>query len=130
MSDFATINDVRALWRSNLTTAEEGRVTALLSVVSAELRAKARQRGRDLDEMIMNDPDIGIIAKSVVVDIVRRYINDNESNGPSMTQATESALGYSVSGTYLVPGGGLFIKESELKRLGLKRQRFGVIDLC
>ncbi|MGV7835606.1 Gp19/Gp15/Gp42 family protein, partial [Mycobacterium kansasii] len=40
----------------------------------------------------------------------------------------ESALGYSVSGSYLVPGGGLFIKNSELSRLGLKKQRFGVID--
>ncbi len=41
----------------------------------------------------------------------------------------ESAMGYSFSGSYLVPGGGLFIKESELKRLGFKKQRYGVIDL-
>ena len=46
-----------------------------------------------------------------------------------MTQFAESALGYSVSGSYLVPGGGLFIKDSELKRLGLKKQRYGVIDI-
>ncbi|MBT0881660.1 phage Gp19/Gp15/Gp42 family protein, partial [Campylobacter sp. 2018MI27] len=44
------------------------------------------------------------------------------------TQMTESALGYSYSGSFLVPGGGLFIKDTELKRLGLKRQRYGVID--
>jgi hypothetical protein len=47
-----------------------------------------------------------------------------------MTQVAESALGYSYSGTYLVPGGGLFIKRSELARLGIRRQRYGVIDLC
>ena len=46
-----------------------------------------------------------------------------------MTQMSESALGYSVSGTYLVPGGGLFIKQSELSRLGLKRQRFGTVSM-
>ena len=46
-----------------------------------------------------------------------------------MTQYAESALGYSVSGSFLVPGGGLFIKDSELKRLGFKKQRYGVIDL-
>jgi hypothetical protein len=46
-----------------------------------------------------------------------------------MAQMSQSALGYSVSGTYLVPGGGLFIKKSELARLGLKRQKTGVIDL-
>ena len=45
-----------------------------------------------------------------------------------MTQYSESALGYSFSGSFLVPGGGLFIKKSELSRLGLKRQRYGVID--
>ena len=45
-----------------------------------------------------------------------------------MIQSAESALGYSYSGTFLVPGGGLFIKDSELKRLGLKKQRYGVID--
>ena len=42
---------------------------------------------------------------------------------------SESALGYTVSGTYLVPGGGLFIKKSELARLGLRRQRIGVREI-
>ena len=32
------------------------------------------------------------------------------------------------SGSFLVPGGGLFIKKSELARLGLRRQRMGVIE--
>ena len=50
------------------------------------------------------------------------------TNQEPMTQYAESALGYSVSGSFLVPGGGLFIKDSELKRLGLKKQRYGVID--
>ncbi|MFR4357424.1 MAG: Gp19/Gp15/Gp42 family protein, partial [Clostridia bacterium] len=36
--------------------------------------------------------------------------------------------GYSYSGTYLVPGGGLFIKKTELARLGLRRQRYGVME--
>lgn len=45
-----------------------------------------------------------------------------------MIQSAESALGYSFSGTYLVPGGGLFIKKDELKRLGLRTQKYGVID--
>jgi len=50
------------------------------------------------------------------------------TNQEPMTQMTQSALGYSYSGSYLVPGGGMFIKNSELSRLGLKRQRYGVID--
>lgn len=42
---------------------------------------------------------------------------------------SQSALGYSVTGTYLIPGGGLFIKKSELSRLGLRRQKVGVMDI-
>ena len=45
-----------------------------------------------------------------------------------MTQLSQSALGYSQQATFLVPGGGLFIKRSELARLGLRKQRYGVID--
>ena len=45
-----------------------------------------------------------------------------------MTQMTQSALGYSFQGSFLVPGGGLFIKKSELARLGLRKQRYGVIE--
>ena len=51
------------------------------------------------------------------------------TNSEPMEQMSQSALGYSVSGTFLVPGGGLFIKKSELARLGLRRQRIGVIDI-
>ena len=40
-----------------------------------------------------------------------------------------ATLGYSWSGTYLGPGGGLFIKKSELSRLGLRRQRLRTIEL-
>ncbi|HAP14771.1 MAG TPA: hypothetical protein DCR07_01535, partial [Lactococcus sp.] len=58
-------------------------------------------------------------------DVVARTLMTSTDQEP-MTQTTESALGYSFSGSYLVPGGGLFIKDSELKRLGLKKQRIGV----
>ena len=68
------------------------------------------------------------IAKSVTVDVVARTLMTATDQEP-MTQVTESALGYSYSGSFLVPGGGLFIKDSELRRLGLKRQRYGVMNL-
>ena len=67
------------------------------------------------------------MAKSVTVDIVARNLNTPTDQQP-MSQFSESALGYSVSGTYLVPGGGLYIKKEELAKLGLKKQRFGVIN--
>jgi len=67
------------------------------------------------------------IARSVTVDIVMRELMTSTQQEP-MTQMTESALGYSMSGTFLSPGGGIFIKKDELKRLGLRRQRYGVLE--
>ena len=68
------------------------------------------------------------VVKSVIVDIVARTLMTATSGEP-MIQSSESAMGYSWSGTFLVPGGGLFIKNTELARLGLKKQRYGVMDL-
>ena len=79
--------------------------------------------------MIDDNLYLASVAKSVTVDVVARTLMTSTDQEPA-TQFAQSALGYSVSGTYLVPGGGLFIKKSELARLGLRRQRLGVIDLC
>lgn len=127
MADFATISDVNALWRP-LTTAETTRAEALLPVVSDSLRFEAAKVGKDLDEMIASDPSLASVAKSVTVDVIARTLMTSTDSEP-MVQMSESALGYSVSGTYLVPGGGLFIKKGELARLGLRRQQRRVIDL-
>lgn len=127
MSNYAEIKDIAALWRA-LTSEEEQRAESLLTVVSDSLRTEASKVGKDLDKMIEANPHLKTVAKSVTVDIVARTLMTSTDSEP-MTQMSQSALGYSVSGTYLVPGGGLFIKKSELARLGLKRQKMGVIDL-
>lgn len=127
MSDFATIADVAALWRA-MSASEQTRAAALIPVVCDSLRYEAEKVGKDLDEMVGESTAFANVAKSVVVDVVARTLMTSTDQEP-MTQSSESALGYSVSGTYLVPGGGLFIKKSELARLGLKRQQLGVIDL-
>jgi hypothetical protein len=127
MSNFATIEDINTLWRP-MTTDESTRADALLPIVSDSLREEAIKVGKDLDAMIEERPTLASVAKSVTVDVVARTLMTSTNSEPA-TQFSESALGYSVSGTYLVPGGGLFIKRSELARLGLRRQRLGVIDL-
>lgn len=124
--NFATIQDIIDLWRP-LKADETTRATALLSVVSDSLREEAKKVGKDLDVMVTESLSYANVVKSVVVDIVARTLMTSTDQEP-MTQTTESALGYSWSGSYLVPGGGLFIKNSELARLGLRRQRYGVID--
>ncbi len=127
MENFATIEDLIQLWR-NLSDEELERAEALLPIVSNSLRYEANKVGKDLDEMIENNPYLENVAKSVTVDVVARSLMTSTDTEPT-TQFAQSALGYSVSGTYLVPGGGLFIKKSELARLGLRRQRIGFIEM-
>lgn len=126
MQDFATISDLTEQWRE-LKKGEAERAEALLRVVSNNLRMEARKVGKDLDELTANDEVYADVVRSVTVDVVARTLMTSTDSEP-MTQMSESALGYSWQGSFLTPGGGLFIKKSELSRLGLRRQRYGVID--
>lgn len=126
MSSFATLEDVALLWRP-LAESEEKRAKALLSVVSDSLRVEATKVGKDLDVMVLTTPALTSVAKSVTVDVVARALMTSTNQEP-LSQFSQTAGPYTASGTYLVPGGGLFIKKSELARLGLRRQRIGVIE--
>ena len=97
-------------------------------IVSDSLRMEADKVGSDLDKMIVEKPAMESVLKSVTVDVVARALMTSTDSEP-MSQESQSALGYSWSGTYLVPGGGLFIKKSELARLGLRTQRRRAVDL-
>lgn len=123
---FATIEDLESLWRK-IKPEETTRANSLLLVVSNSLREEAFKVGKDIELMMLERPSYADVVKSVTVDVVARTLMTSTDQEP-MTQYSEGALGYTVSGSYLVPGGGLFIKNSELSRLGLRRQRFGVID--
>ncbi|HGC9518419.1 TPA: phage Gp19/Gp15/Gp42 family protein [Streptococcus agalactiae] len=127
MTNFATTDDVILLWRQ-LSVDEIKRAEALLETVSDTLRLEASKVGKNLDEMILETPYFATVLKSVTVDIVARTLM-TATQGEPMSQESQSALGYTWSGTYLVPGGGLFIKDNDLKRLGLKKQRYGGIEL-
>ena len=127
MDNFATIEDIRTLWRA-LTPEEEERASALLQKVSSILRSEADKVGKDLDLMMQQKPYLADVAASVPVDVVARALATPTNQEP-VSQFTESAMGYSYSGTYLVPGGGVFIKKAELARLGLKRQKMGGMKL-
>src|SRR5690625_5033710 len=127
MTPFATIDDLTNLWRP-MSPEEKNRAEALLPIVSNRLRQEADNVGKDIDEMIAKSDVYKDVVKSVTVDIVARTLMTSTTQEP-MTQYSESALGYSVSGTFLTPGGGLFIKRDELKALGLRKQRYGVIEV-
>lgn len=126
MTNFATIEDLESLWRK-LKTDEQKRAEKLLEIVSNSLRFEADKVGKDLDWMVKDSSVYSSVVKSVTVDVVARTLMTSTDQEP-MTQTSEAALGYSWSGSYLVPGGGLFIKNSELSRLGFRKQRYGVIE--
>nr|DAS79590.1 MAG TPA: hypothetical protein [Caudoviricetes sp.] len=127
MTSYASIADLSDLWR-DLKSSETERAEKLLEIVSDSLRYEATKVGKNLDEMIAENPALATVAKSVTIDVTARALMTSTDTEP-LTQISQSALGYAVTGTYLVPGGGLFIKKSELARLGLKRQKVGVMDI-
>lgn len=120
-----SIDDLIKLFRP-LQADEVEKANSLIEAVISDLKVKAKKVDMDLDEL-SKDNDYHNVLKSVVCDIVGRALMTSTDQEP-MVQSSESALGYSWSGTFLVPGGGLFIKKDELKRLGLLKQRYGVID--
>jgi hypothetical protein len=129
MSDFATLEEVLALSGATYTTAQQERIDVLLPLVSDALRVEAKKVGRDLDAMIEADETYGSVVKLVTVDVVVRALSLKSDDEP-MTQESQGALGYTWSGTYAIPGGGIAncIMRNDLKRLGLRRQRYGVIE--
>lgn len=131
MTAFATVQDVITLWRP-LTPDEQTRAAALLNVVSDRLRQESYNRNKDLDQMIEADTS-GVLAetaKSVTVDIVARSLaTPTTGDLAPLSQYSQSALGYTFSGTFLSGGGGIFIKKAELEALGILRPKYGVIDL-
>ena len=122
---YLSIDELMTLWRP-LKQDEMERARALIDKVEANLKVEAKRVNKDIDELV-KDKDYLDLYKSIVCDIVARNLMTSTDQEP-MVQSAESALGYSFSGTYLVPGGGLFIKKDELKRLGLRTQKYGVID--
>ena len=127
MAAFATVDDLTVLWRK-MTAEEQSRAAALLDLVSDSLRMEADKVGKDLDVMVAASAAFAAVAKSVTVDVVARILMTSTDQEP-VSQMSQTAGPFSASATYLVPGGGLFIKRSELARLGLRRQRMGALDI-
>lgn len=126
---FATVQDIIDLWRP-LTADEQTRAGNLLPLVSDTLRNEAKKVGKNLDTLVTEDETYSSVVKLVTVDVVARVLRQT-TTGDAMTQESQSAGGYSWSGTYAVPGGGIAnaILYSDLKRLGLLNQQIGSVRL-
>lgn len=129
MSAFATLSDVLTLSGKAYTEAEQERISALLDLVSDALRFEAEKVGKDLDYMASASVSYANVVKLVTVDVVIRAMRQS-SDGEPMSQESQSAMGYTWSGTYAIPGGGIAsaIMRNDLKRLGLRTQKYGVME--
>ena len=123
---FAELKDVINRYR-NLTNDETIKCETLLVDVSSALRLEAKKCNVDLDEA-SKDEDYANVLRMVTCDITIRKL-EQDSTSSNLSQESQSALGYSWSGSYVNTGGGTNILDKDLKRLGLKRQKVGFADL-
>lgn len=129
MNPFASLNDVMAIAGKTYSAAEQARIETLLPLVSDALRVDAFRYSWDLDEHATGSETYANLLKLVTADVVSRAMRQS-ADGEPMQQETQSALGYSWSGSYAIPGGGVAgaIMNNDRRRLGYMRQRFGVIE--
>ena len=130
MSAFATIEELITLSGASYTTEQVARAEALLPLVSDLIRAEGEKCGVDVDGRIVESSTYASTVKLVTCDVVSRAMRQS-TTGDSFSQESQSALGYTWSGTYAIPGGGvaMSLMNNEKKLLGFKRQRYGVIEL-
>ena len=129
MASFATLADVLEITGKDYTDEEMNRSEALLELVSDTLRVYATDISKDLDEMAAASTAYANVVKLTTVDIVVRAMRQSFDGDP-VSQESQSAIGYTWSGTYAIPGGGIAgaIMRNDLKRLGLRRQKYGTIE--
>ena len=125
MENFATVEDVMNLY-GPLNADQIAKVEQLLSYTSSYFMTLAKEYGRDLNQEVIDDVDMKNNAKLATCNVVIRELDKGNS---SLSQESQSALGYTWSGTYVNTGGGLSILNKDLKLLGLNRQRIGMVDI-
>lgn len=129
-TSFATLEDVIAISGAVYTAEQQERITTLLPLVSDLIRSEGEAVGKNIDETIVTDTAYGSVVKMVTVDVVSRILRQSTTGEP-LSQESQSALGYSWSGTYAIPGGGaaMSLMNNERKMLGLIRQKWGAMDI-
>lgn len=126
----ATTEEYEEAYSVHLSDTDKKRVETLLMYASSLLRVEASNRGYNLDIIILKDEAKKYVAKMVVLASVKRAMHTNEVMEAPLEQFSQSAMGYTVSGTYLNPGDDIYFLNNELKRLGLTRKSQGFfIDL-
>ena len=130
MSEFATLQDVLTLTGTDYTTQQQERISALIPVVSDLIERKGREVGKNVHKEMAIDSAYASVVKLVTVDVVARVMRQS-MDGEPLSQESQGALGYSWSGTYAIPGGGIAMSlmNNEMKLLGFKQQKLRSVRL-
>ena len=130
MSEFATLQDVLTLAGTDYTTQQQERISALIPVVSDLIERKGREVGKNVHKEMAMDSAYASVVKLVTVDVVARVMRQSMEGEP-MAQESQGALGYTWSGTYAIPGGGIAMSlmNNEMKLLGFKQQKLRSVRL-
>lgn len=128
MNSYANTDDVIA-FKGPQTADAIARLNTILPACSAELRLIAKNQNKNLDNMIADDPDIELAVKKGIIDASMNYYYSSESKEPLMTQFSQAAGGYSISGTLTSPGGAFFFPKKFLKDIGLSCQKISTIEV-
>lgn len=125
--NYAAVEDIKAL--RPLTAQEEQQAGVLIQYASDKLRVTAAGYGKDLDSMIEDDESYANTVRYAVVQAVMNALGRLGETASAASQATQSALGYSVTLTYTNAGSFLWFGRNDLKGLGIAKQTYGAMDI-
>lgn len=129
MDIYASVEDYEKVYNTALNNDQHKRLLMLIELASSLLREEANKRNMDLSAVISSSDDKANVAKMVVLACVHRVMSKDDDQDMPLEQFSQSALGYTFSGTYVNPGDDLYYLRNELKRMGIIKQRYGAMEI-
>lgn len=129
MDIYASVEDYEKVYNTALNNKQHKRLLMLIELASSLLREEANKRNMNLSAVISSSDDKANVAKMVVLACVHRVMSKDDDQDMPLEQFSQSALGYTFSGTYVNPGDDLYYLRNELKRMGIIKQRYGAMEI-
>lgn len=129
MDIYASVEDYEKVYNTALNSDQHKRLLMLIELASSLLREEANKRNMNLSAVISSSDDKANVAKMVVLACVHRVMSKDDDQDMPLEQFSQSALGYTFSGTYVNPGDDLYYLRNELKRMGIIKQRYGAMEI-
>ena len=129
MDIYASVEDYEKVYNTALNNDQHKRLLMLIELASSLLREEANKRNMTLSAVISSSDDKANVAKMVVLACVHRVMSKDDDQDMPLEQFSQSALGYTFSGTYVNPGDDLYYLRNELKRMGIIKQRYGAMEI-